>query len=167
MTKRRKYLKDLIPININSLVLETGYFEVQIGDTLLSYNPERHPNGCYYVCLFRNHLRQRETWELSARSHSGRLQNGGHIPYRNDEVYYVVSHGRRYRHLFIDPETLMVGTRTDFFPQPWAAYPRGKAKQENKNFHDQCREMENELFQERDEFLRDYEARKKLSHFDS
>src|SRR5262245_54331606 len=100
--------------------------------------------------------------------HRGRLQRGGSIPYRNDEVYFVLGpEGHRFRHLFIDPEDMRVGTRLDFFPRHWRAYPRGKAKQENKNFHDQCREMEKELFQEWDGFSRDYEARKKLSHFNS
>src|SRR5262249_44615665 len=150
MKKKRRYLKDLIPVNINKLVLETDYFEVQIGDTLLSLNPERHPNGRYYVVLFRNHLRQPECWELSARPHVGRLRNGGHIPYRNDEVYFVVSQGRRFAHLFICPDTMMVGTRIDFFPKHWAAYPRGKTKAGSKSFEDQCREMERELFGEKD-----------------
>ena len=126
MKKQRKYLKDLIPISINRLVLESGYFEVRIGDTLLSLNPERHPNGRYYIALFRNHLRQREAWELSAMPHRGHLRNGGSIPYRCDERYFVVSHGRRYRHLFIDPETMTVGTRSDFFSALLASvgYPR-------------------------------------------
>jgi hypothetical protein len=57
MKKKRRYLKDLIPVNINSLVLETGYYELRIGDKLLSLAPERHPNGKYYVTFFKNHLR--------------------------------------------------------------------------------------------------------------
>jgi len=148
MKKRRKYLKDLIPVNINKLVLETGYFELQIGDKLLSLAPDRCPDGSYVISLFVNHLRQPKTWELSARPHVGRLRNGGHVPYAHDEVYYVVSGSRRFRHLFIDPETMMVGTRTDFFPHHWAAYPRGKAREENKSFKEQCRAMEKALFGE-------------------
>jgi len=66
----------------------------------------------------------------------GRLRDGGRIPYRNDEVYYVVSGGRRFRHLFIDPENMMIGTRTDFFPHTWDAYARGKAREANKSFRD-------------------------------
>jgi len=155
MKKQRKYLKDLIPININELVLATGYFEIQIGGILLSLAPERYPNGRYYVTVFRNHIRQPMSWELSARPHVGRLKNGGHIPYRNDEVYYVVSGGRRYRHLFIDSETMMVGTRTDFFPHHWQAYARGKAKEKKMSFKEQCRAMEEELFPPaRDELYR-------------
>jgi hypothetical protein len=42
MKKKRRYLKDLIPVNINKLVLETGYFEIQIDGTLLSLSPETH-----------------------------------------------------------------------------------------------------------------------------
>jgi len=30
MEKRRKYLKDLNPVDINKLVLETGYFEIHV-----------------------------------------------------------------------------------------------------------------------------------------
>src|SRR5262249_7235393 len=125
--KRRKYLKDLIAVNINRLVLVDGYFELQIGDIHLSLAPERHPNGRYYVTLFVNHLRQPKTWALSARPHVGRLKNGATIPYAHDEVYYCIgSDGRRYRHLFIDPEHCRIGVRTDFYPDKNLAYPRGR-----------------------------------------
>jgi hypothetical protein len=155
MKKRRKYLKDLIPVNINELVLATGYYELQIGDKLLSLAPDRCPDGSYVISLFVNHLRQPKVWELSARPHVGRLQRGGHIPYRNDEVYYVVSGGRRYRHLFIDSENMMIGTRSDFFRDHNRAYPRGRARKENMSFKEQCRSMERELFPaERDELAR-------------
>jgi len=115
MNKPRKYLKDLIPVNVNELVLTTGYYELQIGDKLLSLAPDRCPDGSYVISLFVNHLRQPKVWALSARPHNGRLQRGGHIPYANDEVYYVASGSRRFRHLFVCPETMMIGTRTDFF----------------------------------------------------
>jgi hypothetical protein len=157
-------LKDLIPIDINRLVLETGYFEVQIGGTLLSLAPERHPNGRYYVALFRNHLRQHQAWELSAMPHCGRLQQGGYIPYRCDERYFVVgADGHRYGHLFIDPENMTIGVRTDFFPKVNDAYPRGKAKEENKTFREQVQEMGRELFGEKDEFLCGYKKLQKKS----
>jgi hypothetical protein len=42
MKKKRRYLKDLIPVNINKLVLETGYFEIQIDGTLLSLSPQAY-----------------------------------------------------------------------------------------------------------------------------
>jgi hypothetical protein len=162
MKKQRRYLKDLIPVNINELVLATGYYELQIGDKLLSLAPERHPNGLYYVTTFKNHLRQHEAWELSARPHKGRLQHGGHIPYHCDEVYYVLSQGRRFAHLFICPDTMVVGTRIDFFPKDWAAYPRKGSKDES--FESQCKEMEQELFGEKDEFTAEYEKRLKKSY---
>ena len=54
--------------------------------------------------------------------HKGHLRNGGHVPYRSDEMYFVVSRGRRFTHLFIDPEEHKIGTRIDFFPQWWRAY---------------------------------------------
>src|SRR5262249_5753512 len=46
----------------------------------------------------------------------------GHVPYRSDERYFVVSQGRRFAYLFIDPETNHIGTRIDFFPHWWQAY---------------------------------------------
>jgi len=165
MKNQRKYLKDLLAVNVNELVLETGYYEITIGDKLLSLAPDRCPDGSYVISLFVNHLRQPMSWELSARPHTGRLRHGGHIPYRNDEVYYVVSGGRRFRHLFIDSETMTIGTRTDFFPHHWQAYPRGKAKEANKTFREQAREMEKELFPPaRDELARwdqDYKRMRK------
>ena len=162
MKKKRRYLKDLIPVDINKLVLETGYFEIEIGGVLLSLAPERHPNGRYYVTVFRNHLCQPECWELSAMLHRGRLQHGGHIPYRCDERYFVVSGSRRFAHLFIDPETMMVGTRSEFFPHHWAAYPRRK---EDKSFKEQAKALERELFETKDPFDREYEKRLKKSRF--
>jgi hypothetical protein len=45
MKKKRRYLKDLIAVDINKLVFETGYFEVQIGDILLSPLPSAIPMG--------------------------------------------------------------------------------------------------------------------------
>src|SRR5262245_8587159 len=166
MKKKRRYLKDLIPVNINSLVLETGYFELQIGDKLLSLAPDRCPDGSYVISLFLNHLRQPKTWLLSARPHVGRLNNGAQIPYSHDEAYYCIgSDGRRYRHLFIDPEHCRIGVRTDFFPDHNRAYPRGKARQASKTFREQCRAMERELFPaDRDELYRwdeDYKRARK------
>jgi len=73
MKKKRRYLKDLIPVDINKLVLETGYFEIEIAGNLLSLAPERHPNGRYYVTPFKNHIRQQPVGELSAMPHGGRL----------------------------------------------------------------------------------------------
>lgn len=156
-------MKDLLPVNINELVLATGYFEVEIGGVPLSLAPERHPNGRYYVTLFVNHLRQPKTWELSARPHNGHLRQGGYVPYANDETYYVIgTDGKRYRHLFIDPEHCRIGVRTDFFPHHWQAYPR---RQNEKSLHDQAKALEKELFETTDEFTREYEKRLKLSRF--
>ena len=156
-------MKDLIPVNINSLVLETGYFELQIGDKLLSLAPDRCPDGSYVISLFVNHCRQRKTWELSARPHRGRLKGGGHIPYNCDEVFYVVSGERRFRHLFIDAEEMRIGVRTDFFSDHNRAYPRGKAKQSGMPSRKEIDAMTRELFPEaRDELYRWDEDYKKM-----
>src|SRR5262245_32301902 len=146
MKKQRKYLKDLIPININSLFLETGYYELQIGDIHLSLAPERHPSGKYYVTLFRNNIRQPMQWELSARPHVGRLKNGAQIPYSHDEVFYAVgTDGRRYRHLFIDGEHCRIGVRTDFFANNNAAYREPRSGRLSRT---QIEAMGRELFPE-------------------
>jgi hypothetical protein len=169
--KKRRYLKDLIPVDINKLVLETGYFEIEIGGVHLSLAPERAPNGRYYVTLFRNHLRQPECWELSARPHRGRLANGASIPYRNDEVYYAVSGDRRFAFLFIDPEPMRIGTRSDFYPKHWQAYPRGAAKKDGAPSKSAIKAMEKELYGERDErdrWEREYKRLKaKMSYLTS
>jgi len=164
MKKRRRYLKDLIAIDINRLVLETGYFEIQIGDILLSLAPERCPGKGYIVSLFTNHLRQHKFWELSAKPHNGRLRNGGSIPYRSDETFYVIgSDGRRYRHLFIDPEEMRIGVRSDFYPHHWQAYPRGKAKENGVPTKDAIEKINRELFG-LDEFTEDYQKRLRTSY---
>ena len=48
MKKKRRYLKDLIPVSVNELVLATRYFELQIGDKLLSdsLRPSRYWHNC-------------------------------------------------------------------------------------------------------------------------
>jgi len=45
MKKQRKYLKDLVAININKLVLETGYYELQIGASTYPSHPNAIPMG--------------------------------------------------------------------------------------------------------------------------
>ena len=93
-------------------------------------------------------------WDLYERRHAGRLKNAV-IGHRYDVVYYVVSGGRRFRHLFIDPETNRLGVRTDFYPDHNRAYVRGKVREAEKSFREQAREMERELFPEdRDEIYR-------------
>ena len=152
MEKKRRYLKDLIPVNINSLVLATGYYELQIGDKLLSLAPDRCPDGSYVISLFVNHLRQQKVWELSARPHVGRLKYS-QIPYSHDEVFYVVgTDGRRYRHLFIDAEHCRIGVRTDFFANNNATYRELKSGRLSRT---QIKEMGEQLFgKDRDELYR-------------
>lgn len=59
----------------------------------------------------------------------------------------------------------MIGTRTDFFARVNDAYPRGKAKEANRSFKEQCRAMEELLFPaDRDEIARwdeDYKRMRK------
>src|SRR5262249_389016 len=116
MTKPRKYLHNLIPININRLVNYDGSFEYQFDGKTLSLVPETYGKQCFLV-VFIEGIRQPMLWELSARPHRGRLANGAVIGYRYDEVFYVIGgDGRRYASLYLDPETRRIGTRRDWFP---------------------------------------------------
>jgi len=164
MKKQRKYLKDLIPVKVNKLVLYDGSFEFQFDGNTLSLVPETYGKWCF-LAVFINNQRQPMQWELSARPHVGRLANGAVIGYRYDQVYYVVSGSRRYRHLFIDPETMTIGVRTDFFPDHNRAYPRGKEREGNGISREQVKAQYEELFGEKDEFMREFKKREKLSRF--
>jgi hypothetical protein len=168
MTKPRKYLRDLIPININRLVLYDGSFEYHFDGNTLSLVPESFGKRCF-LAVFINGIRQQMSWDLYERRHAGRLKNAV-IGHRYDVVYYVVSGGRRFRHLFLCSETNRLGTRVDFFPDHNRAYERGKARDESKTFREQCKEMEELLFPEaRDEIARwdeDYKRIRKRSSLD-
>lgn len=88
MKKQRKYLKDLIPININKLVLYDGSFEYQFDGNTLSLVPESYGKRCF-LTVFINNIRQQKIFELSERRHAGRLNNSV-IGYRYEFVYYVI-----------------------------------------------------------------------------
>ena len=164
MKKHRKYLHNLVSVNINRLVNHDGSFELQMGLHTLSLVPETYGKRCF-LAVFINNQRQQMQWDLYERPHVGRLRNGAVIGHRFDSVYYVIGgDGRRYRHLFLCPETCRLGVRTDFFPNH-RAYPRGKAREASKTFKERCRAMERELFGEKDEFMAEYRKREKLSRF--
>jgi hypothetical protein len=60
-------------------------------------------------------VRQPKRWLLSTRPIRGRLRDGGFIPWDKSEVWYVTGpNGKRYRHLYIHPEQLRIGTREEF-----------------------------------------------------
>ena len=156
MKKQRTYLKDLIPIPINKLVLEDGIFEFPFGDSMLTLVPENYGNK-QYLCLFVNNIRQPMQYELYARPHRGRLANGAQIPYRNDAVYYVISNGRRFTKLYIDPETFRIGSRIDHFGSSvHRQYKRGKTSGHHAPSQREIDAMSRQLFEERDPFLRGY-----------
>src|SRR5215469_17508989 len=98
MKNPRKYLRDLIPINVNRLVLYDGSFEYHFDGNTLSLVPETYGKRCF-LAVFINGIRQPISWDLHERPHRGTLKYS-QIPYPNEVVYYVVSGGRRFRHLF-------------------------------------------------------------------
>ena len=105
MKKQRKYLKDLIAININKLVLYDGSFEYQFDGNTLSLVPGKYGKRCF-LAVFINGIRQQMSWDLYERPHRGKLNNS-QVPYRNETVFYVVGgDGRRYRHLFLDASSV-------------------------------------------------------------
>jgi len=164
MTKPRKYLHNLIPIRINRLVNYDGSFEYQFDGNTLSLVPESHGKRCF-LSVFINGIRQPMKWTLSSQPHKGKLRNGAIIGYRYDEKYFVVgADGRRYAYLYLCPETCRIGTRRDFFPPhgTWNAYPRRK---DDKSFREQAKAQYQELFGEKDEFMREYKKLEKRSRF--
>ena len=105
MKQKRRYLKDLIPVDINKLVLYDGSFEYSFNGNTLSLVPENYGKRCF-LSVFINGIRQQMSWDLHERPHRGRLKYS-QIPYRNETVFYVIGgDGRRYRHLFLCPVTM-------------------------------------------------------------
>jgi hypothetical protein len=123
-------------------------------------------NGRHVLSLFVNHLREPMTWELSFRYHRGWLQRHGFIPHDCDQVWYVVgANGKRYCCLYINPDTCRIGTRDDHFPMGHTQQYRRRNRAPEMSFREQCREMHKELFQESDEFLREYHKMEKRFRF--
>jgi hypothetical protein len=147
----KPYISDLVPIDIHRLVTEVGFWDRQIGKYHISLVPDRWGNH-YFLQLFVNNIRVDKTFELSSQPHRGWLQRNGYIPYHHDEIWYVISNGKRYRYLYINPETTEIGTRTDHFAGVHRQYLR-KDRGE-MTFQDEAHEMERKLFEEpKDEFL--------------
>src|SRR5215471_10968548 len=73
MKKSRKYLKDLIPISINRLVLYDGSFEFHFDGNTLSLVPETYGKRSF-LTVFVNNIRQSMSWDLYERPHRGRLK---------------------------------------------------------------------------------------------
>jgi len=148
----KKYLCDLIRIDIHHLVNFVGSWERRIRGFDIALVPETWGKECNLV-LFMNGIRQPMEWKLSARPHRGWLQRGGHIPPHHDFVWYVVSNGKRFRFLYIDPDMMNIGSRVDFFPEGvQRQYRRKETKKAVGGFRDQCKAMEKVLFGEKDEF---------------
>src|SRR5215471_1645156 len=115
MKKQRKYLHNLVSVNINRLVNHDGSFELQIGSHTLSLVPETFAKQGF-IALFIDNIRQPMQWTLSEMRHGGVLRNGGKVPYHKETRFFVMgSDGRRYAHLFVDVEDFKIGTRRDFF----------------------------------------------------
>src|SRR5262245_48016348 len=98
MKKQRRYLHNLVSVNVNKLVNHDGSFDLQIGSHTLSLIPETYGKQAF-VSLFVDGCRQPMSWALSEMRHGGRLQHGGHVPYHKETRYFVVGNdGRRYAH---------------------------------------------------------------------
>jgi len=164
MKKQRKYLHNLISVNINRIVNYDGSFEFHFDGNTLSLVPENVGKQCF-LSVFVNGIRQQMQWALSSQPHVGKLRNGATIGYRFDEKWFVVGgDGRRYTHLYLCPETKRIGTRRDWFPPQgtWNAYDR---RRKDMSLHDQAKALERELFETKDPVLRDFEKREKRSRF--
>jgi len=160
MKKKRKYLHNLVSVDINRLVNHDGSFELQIGSHTVFLVPETFGKQAF-IAMFIDHCRQPMSWPLSEMRHEGVLRNGGRIPYHKETRFFVLgSDGRRYAHLFIDEENYKIGTRRDFFGNDWNAYPR---RRQDMSLHDQAIALERELFETKEPFMREHERRLKRS----
>jgi hypothetical protein len=111
MTKQNKQppkikIESLTKISIKQIV-ETGYI-IQFGN--LTIRLEHTESG---ITLSINDIQQPICWQVYEREIKGRLRRGGFIPPDKAWDYYVISNGKRYRHLFISKD-LRIGTRGDF-----------------------------------------------------
>ena len=121
----KPHLDTLLKIDVDQLVSGNGYWEqkIQHRSILLACH-----QGFLIFYLDGEPVKQ---WKLSSQPHHGRLRNGGSIPWECDAIYFVVgADGKRYRHLWLDIETLRVGTRKELGARynwrKWAS--RAKAK---------------------------------------
>lgn len=160
----RKYLSDLIRVNVHQTVNEIGSWERSLNGYLISLIPEQF-NGNHTLQLFVNRMRQPKCWQLSSQPHKGWLQRNGYIPKDHNEIWYVVgSDGKRYRFLFIDGTH--IGTRFEHFKNHRQMY-RQKDVKIDGGLHDQAKIMEKELFKpsktdEWEQFHRETELRYRL-----
>jgi hypothetical protein len=153
-TTNKPYISNLVRIDIHKLVNEVGFWDRQIGKYHISLVPDRWGNH-YFLQLFVNNVRVNKTFELSFQPHRGWLQRNGFIPYHHDTIWYVVgSNKKRYRFLYIHPTTHEIGTRDDH----QAIYSQKKLKSFSRS---ECKRMELELFQPKDDFDAFYRKKKK------
>jgi hypothetical protein len=72
-------------------------------------------------------------------------------------VYYVISNGKKFTKLYIDPETCRIGSRIDHFGNSVRQqYKRGKTSGHHAPSQREIDAMSRQLFEERDAFLREY-----------
>jgi|SRR5262245_21192795 len=125
MKRPKIFLDQLTKIPIHQIVSGHGYWQqnVQNRSVLLDCH-----QGFLIFYLDGEPVRQ---WRLSSQPHLGKLQHGGRIPWQGDEIYFVAgADGKRYRHLWLNIETLEVGTRKELGARyNWRKWPsRAKGK---------------------------------------
>jgi hypothetical protein len=112
MITQRPRVEQLTRIDVHRAVTDDHWVKT-VGGFKISVNPERHRN-LDVLTLDVNNVRAPQRWLLSTRTISGRLRNGGKIPWDKSEVWYVTGgNNKRYRFLYINPVTFEIGTRTD------------------------------------------------------
>jgi hypothetical protein len=117
-------IESLTKISIEQIV-ETGWSK-QLGQ--LTVRLEHDESG---IILLINDIQQPVCWQIYERQIRGRLQRGGFIP-ADSAAYYVISNGKRYRHLLISKD-LRIGTQGDFgatwTSRCWSRRKRNTAKE--------------------------------------
>jgi hypothetical protein len=118
------FLDQLTKLDIHQIVSGNGYWQgkIQNHSVLLDVRQD--------FLIFYIDGEPVKQWRLSSQPHLGKLQHGGRIPWECDEIYFVVgADGKRYRHLWLNLESLEIGTRKELGARyNWRRWPsRGKA----------------------------------------
>jgi hypothetical protein len=102
----RPKIEFMTKINIHQLVKNDGW-ATHLNGHIVSLRPEQNLLKVYVDGIVQHTL-----WEIQSIPIRGDISyRGGRIPWDRSETHYVVSNGKRFRHLYLDPEKYAIGTR--------------------------------------------------------
>jgi hypothetical protein len=135
-------LEKLLKIKIHAVVKADHWSAMIRGNP--DYQLELKPmveNKNYLLVLYMNGQRTTRCWQLSSCEIRGRLNNGGSIPWGFESWYVVGWNGKRYRHLYVSPETQQFGTRHEICGRYRAQIISIKARKAAKDYRDALKEI--------------------------